>query len=409
MISPTFDDIQKAYTLLKGVVIETPMLFSPSLSEFTAAQVYLKLENFQKTGSFKERGAYTKLKSLSNETLKRGVIAVSAGNHAQAVALHAQNLHIPATIVMPIFTPPTKVGNTENLRARVVLAGKTLDEAYNIAQEIASQEHLTFIHPYDDPQIIAGQGTVGIEMLEACPELEIIVVPIGGGGLCAGIAIAAKAIKPSLKIYGVEVEGYASMSHVLYGTNEKQQGGITLADGIAVKTPGALPRTILKNLLDGLIIITEEEIEHAVDLFAVKQNIIVEGAGAVGLSALLHSPSLFKGKKIGIMVSGGNIDARVVSAILLRGQIHNGHLSLLRIKIMDVPGVLERVAGIISKHKGNIIEVKHERFIYEIPIRMAELHIMIETRGSAHIDMIFEDLEAIGFEVSKVSTNLKVH
>ncbi|MBS0272449.1 MAG: threonine ammonia-lyase [Proteobacteria bacterium] len=405
MASLTLTEIQEAQTQLKGIVIETPMIYSPSLSRIFEAQIFLKLETFQETGSFKERGAYTKLKSLSSEVLKRGIIALSAGNHAQAVAFHAQKLHIPTTIVMPLFTPPTKVGNTERWGARIVLAGRNLDEAYKIAQEIALKDHLTFIHPYDDPYVIAGQGTVGIEMLEACPELDIIVVAIGGGGLCAGLVIAAKSIKPSLKVYGVQVDGYASMSHILYGTSERSSGNATLADGIAVKTPGNLTRAILKDFLDGIIVVTEEEIEHAVHLFACKQNIIVEGAGAAGLSALLNSPSLFKGKKVGIVVSGGNIDARIVSAIMLRGQIHEGRLNLLRIKITDVPGVLEQISGIIAKHQGNIVEVKHERLIYEIPIRMAELDIMVETRGIDHIHLIIENLKASGFDVSILTTN----
>jgi len=400
MIPPTFEDIQVAHTLLKGIVIETPMLYSPPLSRVTGALIFLKLENLQETGSFKERGAYVKLKNLSHDALQRGVIAMSAGNHGQAVALHAHNLQIPATIVMPLFTPPTKVGNTEKWGARVVLAGESLDESYQVAKEIADTENLTFIHPYDDPAVIAGQGTIGIEMLEACPDLEVLVVPIGGGGLCSGIALAAKALKPDIKIYGAEVEGYASLSHILYGTIETKKDGATLADGIAVKVPGRLPRLILKNLLEDIIVVTEEEIEHAVDLFVRKQNIIVEGAGAVGLSALLHTPSLFKGKKVGIVVSGGNIDARIVSAIMMRGQIHEGYLTHLRLKVVDLPGVLERVTGIIARHQSNIIDVKHQRLFYEIPIKMAELDIMIETRGAAHTNLIIRDLESAGFSVS---------
>jgi threonine dehydratase len=401
MTPPTFEDIQKAHTLLNGVVMETPTLYSPSLSRVTGATVFLKLENFQETGSFKERGAYVKLKSLPQDVLKRGVIAMSAGNHGQAVALHARKLHVPATIVMPLFTPPTKVGNTEKLGARVVLAGQSVDESYQVAKKIANKENLTFIHPYDDPAVIAGQGTIGIEMLEACPGLDVLVVPIGGGGLCSGIALAAKSLKPRIKIYGAEVEGYASLSHALYGTIETKKDGTTLADGIAVKHLGKLPQKILKDLLEGIIVVTEEEIEHAVDLFAREQNIIVEGAGAAGLSALLHKPPLFKGKKVGIVVSGGNIDARIISAIMMRGQIHEGCLSLLRIQVNDVPGILEQVAGIIARHQSNIIEVKHQRLIYEIPIKMAELDIMIETRGIGHTNSIIKDLETAGFSVNQ--------
>ncbi len=402
MNPPTFEDIRKAHALLKGVVIETPTLYSPSLSKVTDAQVFLKLENCQETGSFKERGAYVKLRSLSQETLQRGVIAMSAGNHGQAVALHAHTLQIPSTVVMPLFTPPTKVGNTERWGARVVLAGESLDESYQVAKEIADTENLTFIHPYDDPVVITGQGTIGIEMLEACPDLEVLMVPIGGGGLCSGIALAAKALKPNIQIYGVEGEGYASMSHALFGTIEIKKEGTTLADGIAVKAPGQLFQLILKNLLEDIIVVTEEEIEHAVDLFARKQNIIAEGAGAAGLSALLHNSSLFKGKKVGIVVSGGNIDARIVSAIMMRGQIHEGYLTHLRLKVDDVPGVLERVTGIIAHHQSNIIDVKHQRLFYEIPIKMAELDIMIETRGVAHTDLIIRNLESAGFSVSHV-------
>ena len=396
-----FEDIQKAHTLLKGVVIETPTLYSPSLSRICNTQIFLKLENFQETGSFKERGAYVKLKSLSQEALKRGVITMSAGNHAQAVALYAHRLQSPATIVMPVFTPPIKVGNTEKWGARVILAGKTLEESGKIAAEMAEKENLTFIHPYDDLAVIAGQGTIGIEMLQTCPDLEILLIPIGGGGLCAGVALAAKSLNPSLHIYGVEVERYVSMSHALYGTTEALKGEATLADGIAVKIPGKLPQMILRDLLEGVLIVTEEEIERAVDLFARKQNIIVEGAGAAGLAALLHNPSLFVQKKVGLVVSGGNIDSRIVSALMMRGQIHEGRLTLLRIKINDVPGILEQIAGIIARRQSNIIEVKHQRLLYEIPIKMAELDIMVETRGKEHTDLIIQDLELAGFVITQ--------
>lgn len=405
----TLDHIRKAHALLKGAVIETPTLYSPSLSRAYDAQIFLKMENFQETGSFKERGAYVKLKSLSQEELQRGVIAMSAGNHAQAVALHAYNLDVPATIVMPLFTPPTKVGNTEKWGARVILTGQTLEESRQTAEEIAMQEKLTFIHPYDDPEVIAGQGTIGLEMLEACPELEVFLIPIGGGGLCAGMALAIKSLKPSALLYGVEVEGYASMAHALYAVKETQKGEMTLADGLAVKNPGRLPQMILKKLLRGILIVTEEEIERAVDLFACKQKTIVEGAGAAGLAALLHSPVLFTQKKVGLVVSGGNIDARLVSSIMMRGQIHEGCLTLLRIKAYDVPGVLEHVAEIITRHQGNILEVKHQRLVYEIPIKMAELDIMVESRGREHMNTMIQDLETAGFSVGKLAGSASVN
>jgi threonine dehydratase len=399
----TLTDIRQAQALLKGVVIEPPTLYSPYISKAYDSTVFLKMENFQETGSFKERGAYVKLKSLPQDVLKRGVIALSAGNHAQAVAFHAHNLHIPAVIVMPLFTPPTKVGHTERWGAQVILAGNTLEEAHTVAQDIALSENLTFIHPYDDLKIIAGQATIGLEMLDSRPELDVLLVPIGGGGLCAGIAVAAKSLKPSLQIYGVEVEGYASMSHALYGTHESKKAPVTLAEGIAVKTPGKIPQAILKDYLTSILIVTEEEIERAVDLFVVKQNTVVEGAGAAGLAGLLHAPSLFSGKNVGIVVSGGNIDARLVSAIMMRGELHEGHLSLLQIKIQDIPGVLARIAGIIAHHQANILEVKHQRFSYEIPIKMAKLDIMIESRGVEHVNAIIKDIEDSGFTVNQLT------
>ncbi len=409
MTHPTLKDVQQAKTLLTGHVLETPMLYSPYLSRAYGADIFLKIENFQETGSFKERGAYVKLKSLPPETLQRGVIAVSAGNHAQAVAFHAYNLQSSATIIMPLFTPPTKVRNTEKWGARIILAGQTLDEAQKLAQEIALKENLTFIHPYDDKAIIAGQGTIGLEMLEACPDLEVLLIPIGGGGLCSGIAVAAKSINPSLKIYGVEVEGYASMAQALYGRSEREPTDTTLAEGIAVKIPGKLPQAILKTLLDDILIVQEEAVEHAVDLLARKQNVVAEGAGAAGLAALVRNPSLFSKKKVGIVVSGGNIDARLISAIMMRGQIHEGRVTILRIEVRDTPGVLAQISKIIADHQGNILEVHHQRLVYEIPIKMAELDIMVEARGKDHMTMIIKALEAAGFSVSTLASGLDVN
>ncbi len=328
---------------------------------------------------------------------------MSAGNHAQALAFHAHNLGIPVTVVMPLSTPPIKIGNTEKWGARVILAGETLDESSSLAHEIAAKENLTFVHPYDDPWIIAGQGTIGIEMLEDCPELEILLIPIGGGGLCAGIALAAKALKPSLKIYGVEVEGFASMSHALYKREEEKKGKLTLAEAIAVKTPGILPQAILKELLEDIIVVREEEIERSVDLFLRKQKIVVEGGGAVGLAGLLHVPALFSQRKVGIVVSGGNIEALLLSAIMMRGKMREGFLALLRIEIPDIPGSLARVTHIIANFQGNIIDVKHRRLFYEIPIKMADIDIMVETRGIDHTNSIIDAVEASGFKVSKLS------
>lgn len=402
MIPPTFTDIEKARALLKGVVVETPTLYSPSLSRMLKKKIFLKMENLQETGSFKERGVYNKLKNLTKDDLNRGVIAMSAGNHAQALAFHAQLFQIPATIVMPLFTPPIKVGNTEKWGARVVLAGETVDEAHGVAEELASKENLTFVHPYDDPLVIAGQGTIGIEMLEACPDLEVLLVPIGGGGLCSGVALAAKSLKPSLKIYGVEIEGFASMAHALYGREDKKSS-LTLADCIAVKTPGILPQAILRELLEDIIVVQEEEIERSVDLFLRKQKIVVEGGAAVGLAGLLHATDLFNHQSVGLVVSGGNIEARLLSAIMMRGKIREGLLTFLRIEVSDVPGALARVTHIIGTCQGNIIDVKHQRLFYEIPIKMADLDVLVESRGKNHINAIVKALEAADFKVSKLS------
>lgn len=403
MIPLTLEDIQKAHSLLKGVVLETPTLYSPALSRMLNAKIFLKMENLQETGSFKERGAYVKLKSLSQQALHQGVITMSAGNHAQALAIHAHNLKIPATIVMPVFTPPIKVGNTEKWGARVIVAGETVDESHFVANEIAIKENLTFVHPYDDPWVIAGQGTIGIEMLRACPDLDALLIPIGGGGLCAGVALAAKSLKPTLKIYGVEVEGFSSMSHALYGREDKKKSGLTLAEGIAVKTPGLLPQTILRNLLEDIIVVTEEEIERSVELFLRKQKIVIEGGGAAGLAGFLHAPGPFIHKSVGIVASGGNIEARLLSTIMIRGKIREGFLAYLRIEVPDVPGALARVTQIIANCQGNIIDVKHQRLFYEIPIKMADLDIMVETRGSDHMDSIVKALETAEFRVKKLS------
>lgn len=404
---PTFADIQRAQALLQGVILKTPTIYSPTISRLFNTKVFLKLESFQETGSFKERGAYVKLKGLSSQERRQGVIAASKGNHAQAVAFYAQALHIPATIVMPINTPPTKVGHTEEWGARIVLAGRTFEEANSAAQEIARKEKLTLIHPYDDPELIAGQGTIAIEMLEEHPELDVLIVPIGGGGLCAGVALAAKSLKPALQVYGVEVEGYASLSQSLYKTKDEKEGEATLADGIAVTHPGKLPQAILKDLLQGIEIVTEEEIEHAVDILARKANLVVEGAGAAGIAALLHNSAHFKRKNVGIIITGGNIDGRILSSVMVRGQLREGSLTLLRLDVEDVPGILEKIAGAIAKHQGNILEVKHQRLLYEIPIKMAEIEIMLETRGKSHLERIIKELKLLGF-TARISSNVDI-
>lgn len=401
MLPPTFADIEKAYALLQGIVVKTPTVYSPSLSRLLKTKIFLKMETFQATGSFKERGVYNKLKNLPGEALKRGVIAMSAGNHGQALAFYANVLNIPATLVMPVFTPPVKIGSTEQWGARVILAGETVDESRLIAEELTLKENLTFIHPYDDPDIIAGQGTIGLEMLEVCPELESLLIPIGGGGLCAGIALATKTLKPSIKIYGIEIEGFSSMTKALYGRVEQKRPLLTLAEGVAVKTPGVLPQMILRDLLEDIIVVREDEIEHAVDLFLRKQKSVVEGGGAVPLAALLHSPDRFANASVGLVVSGGNIEARLLSAIMMRGKIREGFLTLLRIEVSDVPGSLARVTQIIAQCQANIIDVKHQRLFYEIPITMADLDILIESRGKEHTQLIINALEEANLKVTQ--------
>lgn len=407
MSEPSYQNILKAKKNLEGVVVETPTFYSPSLSDIYGTSIYLKLENLQETGSFKERGAYIKLKSLTSEQLDRGVIAVSAGNHGQAVAFHAHKLGTPATIVMPSHTPPTKVGNTERWGAKVVLAGDTLNQSLEVAQTLMAESALTFIHPYDDPEVIAGQGTIGIEMLEAVPDLDTLIIPVGGGGLCSGIAIAAKQLNPKIKIFGVEVEGYASMAQEIYGRKDIHRDGITLAEGIAVKSPGKLPLSILKKYLEDILVVREEDVELAVEAFMRYQHLIVEGAGAVGLSALMSFPKLFKKQKVATVVCGGNIDPRMISSILIRGQVRHGRLVYLQLKVEDIPGTLENVAAIIAHHQGNVLEVKHQRLLHEIPIKMAELDIVVETRGFEHINLITHSLQKAGFAVQQLEHKLE--
>jgi threonine dehydratase len=362
-----------------------------------------KMEIFQNTGSFKERGAYVKMKSLSQEGLQKGVIAMSAGNHAQAVAFHAYKLGVSATIVMPLHTPNTKVSNTEKWGAEVILVGKTLDEARDVAYKLAEERGLTFIHTYDDPQIIAGQGTIGLEIVEAVPQLDVLIIPLGGGGLAAGITVAAKALKPALQIYGVEIEGYTSMRNKLYDLNEEQTMGPTLADGIAVKSPGELTSQILREHLEDILVVGEAAAEEAIDILMRKQNIVAEGAGAVGVAALLQNRELFKGKAVATVICGGNIDSRILSAIAIRGRIRDGRIAELRIEVNDVPGMLALVAQTMADHGANIIELKHQRLMHETPIKMANLDVTIETRNQAHIQDIVGKFEELGLKVGRLT------
>ena len=395
-------DIKAAAKEIEGEVMRTPLVAAPRLSEILGCELYLKLENQQYTGSFKDRGALNKLKSLTAEQAGYGVIAMSAGNHAQGVAHHARRLGIPATIVMPEFAPFTKVERTRELGARVVLLGDTLDASAVAAREIADQENLTFVHPYDDPKIVAGQGTIGFEMLEDQPELDTIVVPIGGGGIISGIAIAAKSVKPEIEIYGVEAELFPSMYQAV---NElaPSAGGQTLADGIAVKNPGALTRPIIEELVEDILLVDEALIETAVHVLVEQQKIVAEGAGAAGVAALLKEKERFAGRKVGVVICGGNIDVRLLSWVLTRGLVRDGRMVRLRIGIIDRPGVLANVARLIGETGGNIIEVYHQRLFYDVPAKQADVDAVIETRNAEHVYEIIAALEAGGFPTRVLS------
>jgi threonine dehydratase len=387
--------IREAASKIAGQVIATPTVPAPRLSALTGAEVYLKLENLQHTGSFKVRGALFKLLSLDAAARQRGVIAMSAGNHAQGVAFHCQHLGIPATIVMPKATPFTKVDRTAAMGARVVLKGETLSEAAAFARDHAKAQSLTFIHPYDDPLIVAGQGTVALEMLAAVPDLDMLVVPIGGGGLISGCAIAARALTPALKIVGVQAALYAAMKQ----QGRPIRGGSTLAEGIAVKEPGALTRAIVDKLVDDIILAEEPLIERAVNLMVTEAKVTAEGAGAAPLAAMLCEPERFRGRRVGLVVSGGNIDPRQVASILTRGLLRDGRIARLRVEITDVPGMLARVTAAIAEAGGNVIEVYHQRLFQDVPVTRADLDIVLETRNRAHLEEIIARIEATGITV----------
>jgi threonine dehydratase len=401
---PTFADIEAARGRIASEVIRTPAVEAPRLAaQLNLAGLWLKLENQQFTGSFKDRGALNKLKSLSAAEAKQGVIAMSAGNHAQGVAYHAQRLGIPATIVMPEGTPFTKAERTSALGAKVVLKGDTIDAAALHAREIAKAENLTFVHPYDDALIVAGQGTIGLELLEQAPEIDVLVAPIGGGGLIGGIATAMKAKRPEIEIYGAECRLYPSMHHAVNHL-PPQNGGQTLADGIAVKSPGVLTRAIVEQHVKEVLLVEEEAIEAAVNLLVEVQRLVTEGAGATALAAILAHPDKFRGKRVAAIVSGGNIDSRLLAQVLMRGLFRDGRVVTLRIEISDQPGVLATVAKLIGSTGGNIIEVHHQRMFFDLPAKRAEIDVVIETRNAQHVHQIIAALEEAGFETRRLSS-----
>jgi threonine dehydratase len=395
-------DVRAAAAAIAGAVERTPMAQSRTLSEICGCAVFLKFENQQYTASFKERGALNKLLRLSAEQRRAGVIACSAGNHAQGVAYHAQRLGIPAVIVMPQGTPFTKVTQTRRFGAEVVVRGDDLSDAQDHADALRSERGLVFIHPYDDPHVIAGQGTIALEMLEAGAALDALVVPVGGGGLISGIAVAAKSIAPGIAVYGVEAALYPAMSQVLRG-EEPRAGGVTVAEGIAVKRPGEITRRIVEALVEDMLLVGEDALENAVLLMLEIEKSVAEGAGAAGLAAVIANKPLFAGRRVGIVISGGNIDARLLSAILMRGLVRTGRLVRIRVDISDQPGLLGRVANLIGEAGGNIVEVYHQRLFHDVPLKMAELDVVIETRDARHVDDILAVLRGAGLPANLLS------
>ncbi|MBL6953901.1 MAG: threonine ammonia-lyase [Alphaproteobacteria bacterium] len=397
----SFEDIRQAQARMAGFVVRTPCAKSVTLSRITGAEIYLKFENLQFTGSFKDRGALIKLLQLNEAERAQGVIANSAGNHAQGVAYHAQRLGIPATIVMPVGTPNIKVRQTRDLGAEVILSGDTVDEAAISARRFCEERNLTFIHPYDDTAIIAGQGTVAIEMLEAAPDIDTLVVPIGGGGLIAGNAIAARAIKPDIEIIGVESQLYPSAYQVRHGL-ANDCGGQTIAEGIAVAQPGSLTLPIIDDLVSDILLLSEQDIERAIDLLITIEKTVTEGAGAAGLAALLAYPERFRGRVVGLILCGGNIDTRMLSSILMRGLIREGRITRMRVEISDRPGALAKVAQLVGEAGGNILEVQHQRNFPGVPAKLAELDLVLETRDRDHIAEISGVLSAAGYKVREL-------
>jgi threonine dehydratase len=393
----TLADIEKARHTISGRVLRTPLLPAPPLSALTGADVFVKYENLQVTNSFKERGACVKLAALSAEERRRGVIAMSAGNHAQAVAYHARRLAVPATIVMPVTTPFVKIKATEKLGATVILDGETVAEAQTRAEAIASAQDLVWVHPYDDPLIIAGQGTIALEMLEDCAELDVLVVPIGGGGLVAGCAIAARAKKPSIEIVGVEAALYPSMWNAIH-QGDLPCGGATLAEGIAVKNVGRLTLPVVRELVGDIVLVDEAEIERAVNAFLTLQKAMAEGAGAAGLAAMLAEPHRFRGRKVGLILCGGNIDPRILASIMVRELERDDRIVSFRLTIPDRPGILGQIATMLGAFGANILSVDHHRLFLDIPAKGAKLDVTVETRDAAHAEEIFAAFAAAGYQ-----------
>jgi threonine dehydratase len=394
----TLDDVKRAAEILAGNIERTPCDRSYTLSHDFGADIWLKFDNLQFTSSFKERGALVRLSALSKAERKRGVIAMSAGNHAQGVSYHAGRLGIPATIVMPEGTPAVKAENTKRWGAHVILEGRTLEDAARFARAYGEEHGLVFVHPYNDPLIIAGQDTAALEMLEDVPSLEVLIVPVGGGGLIAGMAVAAKALKPDIEIIGVEAALYPSMYNVVKGTHMPSRGD-TLAEGIAVADPGAIAADLIGKLVDDVVLVSETDLERATYALLMIEKTVVEGAGSAGLAAVMADRQRWKGRKVGLMLTGGNIDPRLLASVLTRELAREGRLSRLTIDIPDRPGELARVAGVLGQAGANIVEVYHQRVFTDLPARGTELNLVIETRDRSHLEGVLAQLEAKGYRV----------
>lgn len=390
-------DVQEAQARLGDQLVRTPCLHSRTLSHLTGAQVYIKFENLQFTASFKERGALNRLLQLDQAERRRGVCTMSAGNHGQAVAYHAHRLGIPATIVMPRQTPFVKVQQTQAHGATVVLHGDTLAEAFEHSQRILLEQHLTFVHPYDDPAVMAGQGTVALEMLEAQPDLEQIVVPIGGGGLISGVAVAARAQRPDIAILGVQSSSYPSMAAALAGREAVCQGN-TIAEGIAVKNAGVHTREVVRALVQDIVLVSETEIERSIALLLNIEKTVAEGAGAASLAAVLSQPERHRGRRVGVILSGGNIDPRLLASVIMRELVREQRIVTLRIPIADQPGALARVTHVVGEQGGNILDVFHRRLSTNMPAKSATLELTFESRDASHSEAIIAAIRAAGFE-----------
>ena len=399
-----FNDIKDASYILKNKIKETPTIQAFSLGKILECDLFLKLECLQLTSSFKARGSYVAISQLSEESKTNGVIAMSAGNHAQAVAWHSKKLGIKATIIMPEQAPFSKVSRTRELGAEVILKGRTLNESFDFVQKIAKERNLTLIHPYEDRNVILGQGTIGIEILETIPYIDTLIVPIGGGGLISGISIAAKHINPKIHIYGVESKLYPSTYNKINNTN-LECGGDTLADGIAVKDSGKITNKIIQKYVDEILLVDEFSIESAISSLFENERIVSEGAGAAGIAGILENKNLFKNKKVGTVICGGNIDSRLFSGILNRQLSRAGKIARIRIDITDEPGMLAKISGAIALKGGNIIEIYHQRMFHDVPVKKAKIDAVIEALSASHIKEIITSLKKNNFNVTYLSDN----